>query len=88
MVTMQLGRRTSNQQELLVLISHLSLSTSNQVKIQEIMASQVDGLQDPYLEVLYLATSEHLELYNKSIVGLPESDRYDLTRSKWTDFCQ
>ena len=30
--------------------------------------------------------SDHLKLYNKAIVGLPESERYDLTRSKWTDF--
>ena len=32
--------------------------------------------------------SEHLKLYNKAIVGLPESDRYDIIRSKWTDFYQ
>ena len=52
------------------------------------MEAPVDGLQDPYLETLYLSTSEHLKLYNKAIFGLPESDWYDLTRSKWTDFYQ
>ena len=52
------------------------------------MAAPVDGLQDLYLQTLDLSTSEHLKLYNKEIVGLPESDRYDLTRSKWTDFYQ
>ena len=45
-------------------------------------------LQDPYLENLDFSTSEKLKLYNKSIVGLPESDRNDLTRSKWTDLYQ
>ena len=52
------------------------------------MAAQEDRLQDPYLAILYLSTSEHLNLYNKAIFGLPESDRYDLTRSKWTDSYQ
>ena len=52
------------------------------------MAKPVDGLQDPYLETLYLSTSEHFKLYNKAIVGIPESDRYDLIRSKWTNFYQ
>ena len=52
------------------------------------MAAPADGLQDPCLAFLYLSTSEHLKLYNKSIVGLTESDRYDLTRSNWTDFYQ
>ena len=48
--------------------------------------TDVDGLQDTYLENLYLTNSEHLKLYNKAIIGLTESDRYDLTKSKWTDF--
>ena len=52
------------------------------------MATPVDGLQDPYLDTLELSTYEHLKLYNKAVVGLPESDRYDLIRSKWTDFYQ
>ena len=40
------------------------------------MASEpVEGLQDPYLATLYLTTSEHIKLYNKSIFGLPERYR-------------
>ena len=34
------------------------------------------------------STSENINLYNKVIVGIPESDRYDLTRYKWTEFYQ
>ena len=45
-------------------------------------------LQDPCLSTLNLATSKHLKLYNKAIVRLLERYRYDLTRSKWTDFYQ
>ena len=30
-----------------------------------------DGLKDPYLVPIYLTTSEHLNLYNKAILGLP-----------------
>ena len=52
------------------------------------MAATVDELQEPYLATLYISTYEHLKLYNKEIVGLPEGDRCDLTRSKWTDFYQ
>ena len=52
------------------------------------MAAPYDGLQDPYLVILYIATSEHLKLYNKAIFGLLEIDSYDLTRSKRTDFTQ
>ena len=52
------------------------------------MAAQVDGSQDHYLATIDLSMSEQLYLYNKTIVGLPESDIYDLTRSKWTDFYQ
>ena len=49
------------------------------------MAS-ADGIKDPYLATIDLYTSENIKLYNKAIVGLTESDRYDLTRSKWTNF--
>ena len=52
------------------------------------MVAPVDGIQDPYLSILYLYASEHLYLYNKAIVRLPESYRYGLTRSKWADFYQ
>ena len=52
------------------------------------MAALADGIQDPYLTILNFYTSEHLKLYNKAIVGLPESDRYDITISKRTDFYQ
>ena len=48
----------------------------------------VDELQDSYLANLYIYISEHLKIYDKSIVGRPESHWYDLTRSKWTDFYQ
>ena len=46
------------------------------------------GIQYPYLVTLDLTISEHFKVYNKKKFGLPESDRYDLTRSKWTDFYQ
>ena len=52
------------------------------------MASPVDGIQDPYLATLELSIYEYLKLYNKTIVGLPENDRYGLYISKWTDFYQ
>ena len=52
------------------------------------MAAPEDELQYSYLSIIYLSTSEHINIYNKEIVRLPESDRYDLTRSKWTDFYQ
>ena len=52
------------------------------------MAASVDGIQDPYLTTLDLYTSEQLNLYKMDIFGLPESDRYDHTRSKWTNFYQ
>ena len=47
-----------------------------------------NALHDPYLANLNLNTSEHLKLYNKAIFGLPESDRYNITRFKWTGFYQ
>ena len=50
--------------------------------------AKTDEIQDPYLGILDLSTSEILKIYNKAIVGLPESDRFDLTRTKWTDFYQ
>ena len=46
------------------------------------------GLQDPYLATLNISTPEHHNIYNKEIVGIPQSDRYDITRSKWTEFYQ
>ena len=52
------------------------------------MAVPVDSIQDSYLSTLYIYTYEHLKLYNKSSFRIPESDSYDLTRSKWTDFYQ
>ena len=48
------------------------------------MASPVDGLQESCLATVDLSTSEHLNFHNKAIVGIVESDRYDLTTSKWT----
>ena len=48
----------------------------------------MDGLQDPHLATLNISTSERLKLYDKVIFGLQESDRYILTRSKWTEFYQ
>ena len=55
---------------------------------KKIAAAPKDGLQEPYLNILNISTSKHLNLYNKESFGLPESDRYDLDRSKWTDFYQ
>ena len=49
---------------------------------------EYDSLQDPYLDKLDLKTSENLKLYNKEINVISESDRYDLTRSKWKYFYQ
>ena len=89
MVTTRSGHRTSNHRELSVLFPHTSLSTSIQGRLQEIMAEEpVNGNQDLYLATLDLTTLERLNLYNKAIVLLPESNRYDLTISKWTDFHQ
>ena len=52
------------------------------------MTEPVIGLHDPYLAILNLSTYEHIKLYKKAITWIPESDRYDLDRSKWTDFYQ
>ena len=48
----------------------------------------VDGLKDYYLTIRSIYTSKHIHFYDKAIIGLPESDRYDLTISKWIDFYQ
>ena len=89
MVTTLSGRRNIDQQELSVLVSHISFLISSQGQTQYIMeAAPTHGLQDPYLSNLDLSTSENIKLYNKAIVIIPESDGYDLTRSKWTDFYQ
>ena len=47
-----------------------------------------ERIQDPYLAILNLTTSEHLNLYDKEIFGLHEDETYDLTRFKWTNFYQ
>ena len=52
------------------------------------MSAPLDRLQDPYLATLDLSTPENLKLYNKTIFGLPESDRYDITIYKWTGLYQ
>ena len=49
-------------------------------------ASPDDSLHDPYLSTLYITTPDHINIYNKAIIGLPEIERYELTISKWTDF--
>ena len=46
------------------------------------MVAPADVIQDPYLAIINLSTSKNIKLYNKEIFGLPESDRYNLTRSK------
>ena len=50
--------------------------------------SAVDGIQEPDLVTIVFSTSEHINIYKKEMVGLPESDRYDLTRSQCADFHQ
>ena len=45
-----------------------------------------EGIQDYYLFTLNMNTLENPNIKNKSVVGLPENDRCDLTRSNWTDF--
>ena len=86
MVTTKSVHRTSNQQELSVLFSNISLLTSSQDQPKEIMPAPVYVIQDPYMETPDISTSEHLNLYNKEIFVLPESVRYDLIRCKWTNF--
>ena len=88
MATMRSGCRTSNQQELLALLSNVLHLTSIQGQPQEIMVALEDCIHDTYLATLNIYTSEHIKIYDKAIVGLPESERYDFTRSKWTDFYQ
>ena len=87
MVTTQSGLITSKQQELSVIFSNISSSTSRQGQPQEMMAAG-DGIQDPFLDILNISTLEHLKLYNKAVVGLPENYSYDLNRFKWTGFYQ
>ena len=52
------------------------------------MTTLVDRLQDPYPDILDLATSEKPKLYSKAIVGIPYRSRYDPTISNWTEFHQ
>ena len=40
------------------------------------MAAPAYGLWDPYLPIIHIYTSEHPQLYNKAIFGLPENYRY------------
>ena len=80
-------QKSHNQQKSFVLFTHISLSTSSQRRVQQIMAAS-DGLQDPYLTILDLTTLEYLNFYNKKFFGFLENDRYDLTMSKCTDFYQ
>ena len=87
MVTSQSGHTTINQKELSVLFSNINFSTSSHVQQQETMTNQ-DGLQDPHLDTINLYTSEDLKIYNKAIVWLTESVRYDLILYKWTNFYQ
>ena len=56
--------------------------------MESLVDALMDGILDPYWDTLDLSTYEHIKLYNKAIIGLPESDRYNFTRSKWTDFYQ
>ena len=51
-------------------------------------AESANRLQEPYLVTQDISRSENLKLYTKAIVGISESDRYDLTRSKWNEFYQ
>ena len=77
---------TSNQQELSVIKSHLSLKTLSQVQVQDIMEESGDRIQDLNLAIPDHSTSEFIKLYRNVIVGLLERD--DLTRSRWTNFYQ
>ena len=81
MVTMQSGHITSAQQELSVIFINIFSSNLSQGQPQEIMAAS-DGLHGSYLSVLNISISDHFKLYNKAIVGIPESHRYDPTRYK------
>ena len=47
-----------------------------------------NGIKEHYLATLNISTLEHLKIYNKESFGIPESDRYDPTISKWTGFYQ
>ena len=52
------------------------------------MSEPDDGLQGPYMTILNLTTSEHLNLYKKVTIMLPGSDRYELTMSEWNNIYQ
>ena len=51
-------------------------------------AAPDNGIQDPQLATLYIYTYEHIKIYKKANFEITESDRYDLTISKWTVFYQ
>ena len=53
---------------------------------RNIMESLSDRLRNPYMTTLNMTISQYLKIYNMAIIGLPKSDRYDLTRSNWTIF--
>ena len=44
------------------------------------MAAPVEGLQDPYMAILDIFTSEHPKLYNKALFGYQKA-----TVNIWTD---
>ena len=52
------------------------------------MEAPSDRINDPYPVILYIYTAQHLKIYSKEISGLAESDRYDMTKYKWTEFDQ
>ena len=53
---------------------------------RNIMTDLYHGFQDSYLDILNITASEHLNFYSKAIMRIPESSRYNPTRSKRTDF--
>ena len=79
--------KSLNKQPTRSLVIYPYIYLTCQCQPQEIKAAS-DGLQDTDLDILNISISRHTKLYNKKIVGLPESDRYYPTRSKWTDFYQ
>ena len=52
------------------------------------MASPVDRIQYPYLDTLNNSSFENLNLYTNATVDITESERYDLTISKWNNVYQ
>ena len=81
------GLKSNTQQEVSVVFSYLSLSTSSQGQLQEIMVV-VNGLQDPYLVNLDISTSENPKISDKLNIGLSINNRYDMHRFKCTDLYQ